>query len=185
MTLADQVRDFIDRRYLAPARRSGVQTLTVNAGDVHREMKLKNRVPAVCSALKSKKLQQTCSLKLITWHGPNEGTSANATFQLLSHVPTSISGSAPDVMPFPSVTADHLALWRRNLLRLLDALDNRAVPHEGLNSRINRLQHRKRVPREIAALMKVVGEVRMSASTKAKPYPLALVLLPETPGWRY
>src|SRR5690348_15052704 len=52
------VRDYVRREYIEPARRRGQSRVTVVAGDVHKAVGLKNLVPLVCQALKSKKILQ-------------------------------------------------------------------------------------------------------------------------------
>ncbi len=66
------------------------------------------------------------------------------------------------------VTADELARWRRRLVRLLDALDQQQEEREGVVARISRLSRATRIPREIAALMKVVAEMRNASEYQAK-----------------
>ena len=61
------------------------------------------------------------------------------------------------------VTADELATWRRQLLRLLDALDNRLPQGIGLAARIARLRSEGRIPRDTAAQMLLVSEARNAA----------------------
>jgi len=46
---ADGIRSYVNRVFIEPARLSGSITVRVNAGDVHRDMALVNRMPAVCS----------------------------------------------------------------------------------------------------------------------------------------
>lgn len=60
------------------------------------------------------------------------------------------------------VTADNLAKWRRTLLRILDHLDGRPTG-AGPAGRISRLVGETRVPRTIAAHMRVVLEHRNAA----------------------
>jgi hypothetical protein len=58
------------------------------------------------------------------------------------------------------VTADELAAWRRQLLRVLDALDNRNPPGDGPAARVTRLKKAGRIPRDTAAQMLLVSEAR-------------------------
>jgi hypothetical protein len=67
-----------------PARQSGAVSFSVAAGDVHRQMKLTNRMPAVCGALRSQILQAQCGINLVHWSGPEQGTTATATFKFVS-----------------------------------------------------------------------------------------------------
>jgi hypothetical protein len=64
-----------------------------------------------------------------------------------------------ETRPLP-VTVDDLAKWRRELLRVLDSLDARAIPDAGPIARITRLKSTKVIPRHIAALMITVLEMR-------------------------
>ena len=59
-----------------------------------------------------------------------------------------------------TVTADELGRWRRSILRLLDSLDNRPADKQGVGSRIRSLAAAGRIPRQVAACMHVVVEVR-------------------------
>ncbi len=83
MKLADEIRAHIQRRYADPARRRGEESFSVVAADVHRDMKLASRMPAVCGALRSKALQSECGISLVEWSGPEQGSSAIAKFKLL------------------------------------------------------------------------------------------------------
>ncbi len=65
-----------------------------------------------------------------------------------------------DVAP---VTVDDLSRWRRELLRLLDQLDNRKSPQLGPGARVSRLQEARLLPRTIAAWMRAILEMRNAA----------------------
>jgi hypothetical protein len=78
------------------------------------------------------------------------------------------SDRAASVATRKAVGADDLARWRRELVRLLDVLDDSKEDEEGVGARINRLSRSGRIPREIAAFMKVVTEVRNAAEYQAK-----------------
>jgi hypothetical protein len=58
------------------------------------------------------------------------------------------------------VSADDLAKWRREILRLLDTLDARAAAQAGPVGRITRLKAERVIPRHIAALMIAIVEMR-------------------------
>ena len=82
--LADQVRAFVQRAYIAPARARGESQVTVIAGDVHREMRLVNRIPAVCSALRSSAMLERNNLRIIRDVAPPSGLSSTVavTYEL-------------------------------------------------------------------------------------------------------
>jgi hypothetical protein len=85
-------------------------------------------------------------------------------------VPRSTATTRPTPQP---VSADDLAKWRRQLLRLLDRLDGKAVPNVGPMARITRLKNGNVIPRETAALMIVVTEARNAAEYAGKqPTPI-------------
>src|SRR5436309_61044 len=73
-----------------------------------------------------------------------------------------VSGEPEDARPMP-VTADDLAKWRREILRMLDSLDARAVGEAGPVARIMRLKAARVIPRHIAALMAAFLEMRNAA----------------------
>ena len=83
MTLADEIRDFAYKRYIQPARQRGERQVTIRAGDVHEELGLINRMPAVCGALGTEKFQRMCNVRLINREGPTQGANVYFTFELL------------------------------------------------------------------------------------------------------
>jgi hypothetical protein len=44
---SQQIRDFVRREYIEPARRLNQRTVTIKAGEVHKRVRLQNRVPFV------------------------------------------------------------------------------------------------------------------------------------------
>jgi len=72
--------------------------------------------------------------------------------------------------PVALVSADQLATWRRALIGILDELGPR-VGHghdEGLAKRIYRLSYDGLIPREVAAMMRVVTEMRNMTEYQSK-----------------
>ena len=82
MNQADTIRQFVDTRYIKPARSSGTKHLTIRAGDVHAAMKLKDRMPAIASALGAKVFETTYAVKCISRTGPHNGANLMFTFEL-------------------------------------------------------------------------------------------------------
>lgn len=82
MSLADQIRDFVDQHYLKPARAEGRRDLRIRAGDVHKAMKLVNRVPVVCSALAAGIFRDHYHVELIARQGPTQGANGVFVFAL-------------------------------------------------------------------------------------------------------
>ena len=76
---ADSIREYAGR-ILEQARRVGQVSVTIQAGDIVREMHLLNRTPAVCSALASLQFQRRYRAKLIHREGPPSGMSTTSRF---------------------------------------------------------------------------------------------------------
>lgn len=76
----DRSRAFAKREFVEPARRRGDTLVRIVAGDVHRALGLKNRVPAVCQALRSKKFLVENHLELEKTEGPPSLTSTTVVF---------------------------------------------------------------------------------------------------------
>ncbi len=55
MGLLDDIRRYIFEHYIEPAVEEGKECIILRAGDIHREMLLVDRMPAVCNALGSRK----------------------------------------------------------------------------------------------------------------------------------
>lgn len=82
MTQADHIREYVHRSFVEPARKQGKATITVRAGDVHQAMGLKNRMPAICSALQASKFEELAGVRLVKREGPLQGANARFTFDL-------------------------------------------------------------------------------------------------------
>jgi len=62
----------VNEKYFVPARFENKIEVIIKAGTVHDQMRLDRRQPAVCSALRSKKLQNIYNVQLThTKYGPN------------------------------------------------------------------------------------------------------------------
>jgi hypothetical protein len=79
-SVSDMVRQYATDMYVRPAQRRGGRTLTINVGDVHRAVALRNRVPLVCQALESDKFLDANELQLISKAGPPSGQSTTVTY---------------------------------------------------------------------------------------------------------
>jgi hypothetical protein len=78
--ISADVRLFVKRRYLDPARQRGDMVVRIVAGEVHKALNLKNRVPLVCNALASKEFLETNDVVLEKREGPPSGLSTAAVF---------------------------------------------------------------------------------------------------------
>ena len=72
---SDKVRQFVLEQHLRPARTRGERSFTVVVGDVHRTLGFRNRVPLVCTALKSNKFLHENHVLLKQIEGPPSGLS--------------------------------------------------------------------------------------------------------------
>lgn len=79
---SDRVRDHIKRKYVDPAKKAGKKSLSIRAGDIHSELGFLRRIPVVCSALRSRKLQKNCNIKLAYVDGHNNTTTTTFTYRL-------------------------------------------------------------------------------------------------------
>src|SRR5438309_4752628 len=78
--ISDVVREYATDKYVRPIRRRGGRTLSINVGEVHKAIALRNRVPLVCQALESNKFLKANELKLISKTGPASGQSTTVTY---------------------------------------------------------------------------------------------------------
>jgi hypothetical protein len=174
MTLADQIGAFAAKSYIEPARAAGHERVTITTGDVHRQMGLSSRMPAVCGALTARKFQAENHMTLESREGPYQGATVRLTYHLHSSAqgprdfPESVLPKPPALGEKSRVTADDLARWRRNIVRLLDAIEGRAGQREGLATRIRRLTWAGHIPRDTSTLMLAVSEARNAAEYDAK-----------------
>jgi hypothetical protein len=79
MTQAEQIRLHLRERYIDPARRLGQTFVTITAGDVHKELGLRNRVPNVCQAMESRILEREAGVKVSSKQGPPSGRGTTFT----------------------------------------------------------------------------------------------------------
>jgi hypothetical protein len=67
MNTADAIREHVLRHHIQPARTTGNATVSVTAGQIHSEMKLKDRLPAICAAIGSLRFENAFRVKLNTY----------------------------------------------------------------------------------------------------------------------
>jgi hypothetical protein len=78
---SDQIRRHAAEKYVLPARKARLEEFEIVAGDVHRDLRLQNRVPIVCSALRSNKFLTENGLVLVDQSGPPSGMSTTVRFK--------------------------------------------------------------------------------------------------------
>ena len=79
---SDRVRDHVKRKYIDPAKKDGKTSLSIRAGDIHKELGFSRRIPVVCSALRSHKLQKNCDIELTYVGGPNNSTTTTFSYKI-------------------------------------------------------------------------------------------------------
>jgi len=73
---SDLIRKHVLERYILPARARGESTVSVTAGDVQKELGLKNRIAWVCTALRAERFQSENQLRLKSESGPPQRSSS-------------------------------------------------------------------------------------------------------------
>lgn len=71
---ADAIRQHAMDNHVLPWRESNADVLTIRAGDLEREMGLRNATPNVCSALEGRKFLALANLALVRRDGPRRST---------------------------------------------------------------------------------------------------------------
>src|SRR5882724_1618771 len=79
MGATEQVRQYVKREVIEPARKRHDTTVRVVAGDVARTLKLNNRTPLICAALRSRKFLEENGLLIEKDEGPPSGLSTTVT----------------------------------------------------------------------------------------------------------
>lgn len=74
MKQADRIRQHALTHHVRPARAADHGTLAIRVGDVCRDMGLQNRVPNVCSALRSRAFLDLAGLEFLERIGPEQST---------------------------------------------------------------------------------------------------------------
>jgi len=82
VTQSDRVRTYVYEHYIRPAQERSELTVKIRVGDVHTALKLKNRLPLVCTALGAMKFRNEYGLVLRSIEGPGQSTTTTYTFEL-------------------------------------------------------------------------------------------------------
>jgi len=81
-TLAERIRHHVITRHIVPARDAGETVVKVTSGDVHRDMGLQDRVPAVCSALDTQVFLDLAGVAMEARSGPPQGVTTTFAFRI-------------------------------------------------------------------------------------------------------
>jgi hypothetical protein len=78
--LADEIRAYVYEQIILPAKKNGIGTIRIKAGEIHKSMRLTDRMPNICSALDSEKFSKFAHVTLISRLGPPMGSSVEWVF---------------------------------------------------------------------------------------------------------
>ena len=82
MALADRIREFADEHYIQPARERGERQFTIRAGDLHDDLGLHARLPAVSAALGANKFEDEYAVRRLSVEGPINGANCVMIFEI-------------------------------------------------------------------------------------------------------
>ncbi|MBI4191529.1 MAG: hypothetical protein HY525_13450 [Betaproteobacteria bacterium] len=80
--LADRIRRYVNDAFIEPARKAGRTQVTVTSGDVHKDLRLESRMPAVCAALDAAKFQEQYRVVLRRRSGPKQSSTVTWLFSI-------------------------------------------------------------------------------------------------------
>jgi hypothetical protein len=75
---ADDVRAYCKENIIE----RGEKQATIRAGDIHRAMGYRDRLPLVCAALGANKFEETAMVEKVSITGPSAGANAIFTFRI-------------------------------------------------------------------------------------------------------
>jgi 5-methylcytosine-specific restriction protein B len=82
--LAHRIREYVLSHYIEPAKSRGDVTVTIRAGDVHKELELSAQLPNVCQAIEGEKLRDAAGLdKPEIVSGPVSGRGSNVVYRFI------------------------------------------------------------------------------------------------------
>ncbi|MGR4931759.1 AAA family ATPase [Bradyrhizobium sp. CAR08] len=193
MSQADDIRRFVCINITEPARARGDTSVSIRAGDVHRQMELSNALPAVCSAIGSDKFLAEAAVSLMAREGPQNSTTTVFTFAIENDAAIDVPAAeaelrrrygTPDVdtkylVSFNLPDARTVALQRGNAIVQLwfeddgssvpDAQQRLYGPDEGRHSNLpNRLTHQPSTSMRAEGFPRPVRSVRVTSSSQLR-----------------
>lgn len=82
MSMADRIRWYVVKHYIAPARAAGHEEVRIRLGDIRRDMGLTNPLQSVRSALGTKLLQEEAGVELLHPIDPRAGSDTYCHFRI-------------------------------------------------------------------------------------------------------
>ena len=119
MKQADRIRQHALTRHVRPARAADHGTLTIRVGDVCRDMGLQNRVPNVCSALRSKAFLDLAGLEFLERIGPEQSTTTRFHYAIRGR-PGRDTAAIPSQPAKPATGPRESSGFRRDPTRAAD-----------------------------------------------------------------
>ncbi len=83
MSNSEVVRTHCQRMYVEPARARGEKEISIRAGDVHKSLNYRNRLPLVCAALGAKVFEEQARVSRIAVDGPLNGANTVYRFYVM------------------------------------------------------------------------------------------------------
>ncbi len=83
MSQADEIRGFVKKDCIDPAREKGLRRVTVRAGEVARQVTSGTNIPNVNNALRGQKFLEMAGVKLIETGGTPGSSTATYTYEIL------------------------------------------------------------------------------------------------------
>ncbi len=80
MTQADQIRDYVIRNYITPARHKNRWYVIVQSGEVHKGLNLAANYPNVCQVLDGYKFIDQAKVSLVARAGPKQSSTVEWVF---------------------------------------------------------------------------------------------------------
>lgn len=94
MTTAEDIRGYVIKRYIEPARAAGCEEVHVRLGDIRQQMRLPNPLQSVRSALGTKRFRNEAGVELLTAIDPRAGASTYYQFRIVPR--SSMHRAAPE-----------------------------------------------------------------------------------------
>lgn len=82
MATANEVREYVLKEFIEPARRQGVKTVSFTSSDVHKGMSLVRRYPLVCSSIDADRFLDYARVILVKREGPKQSSTARWIFDV-------------------------------------------------------------------------------------------------------
>ncbi len=83
MKVSDEIREHVIRKHFEPAKAAEKKELTLRAGDIHKELGLEGRMPAVCRVWGSNRLEKEARVHQLKTQGPHNGSNGRLTYAIL------------------------------------------------------------------------------------------------------